>query len=259
VSSTTLTFDNGAAYEDFMGVWSRLVGEQFLAWLAPTQGLRWADIGCGNGCSTEQLLHIARPASVAALDPSAEQLSSARALLSGQPVTLEQGSAMALPFEDASFDAALMALVMFFVPEPAQGLAEMRRVTRPGGLVAAYVWDLPADGLPWNAVWLAQEVIGVPVVQPPSAAISDLEALAALWREGGLVDVEARRIHVERRFADFDAYWQAFWPGAPMRGTIPPERVADLREATRAQLRVEAGRPFTVKGLASAVKGCLPV
>lgn len=258
MSSAALTFDNGAAYEDFMGVWSRLVGEQFLAWLAPAKGLRWVDIGCGNGCSTEQLLQVAQPASVAALDPSAEQLTAARALLTGQPVTFEQGSAMALPFADSSFDAAQMALVMFFVPDPAQGLSEMRRVTRPGGLLAAYVWDLPAGGLPWNEVWLAQEALGIPVVQPPSTAISDLDALASLWRAGGLEDVESCRIHVERRFADFDGYWQAFWPGAPLKGTIPPERIADLREATRAQLGVAGDAPFTVKGFASAVKGRVP-
>lgn len=132
-------FKDGRAYEDFMGAWSRLVGAEFLKWLAPEHGLRWADIGCGNGCSTEQLVEYAAPRAVDAIDPSAEQLAHARTLLAGKHVTFHQGDAMALPWADATFDIAQMALVIFFVPQPERGLAEMRRVTRQGGTIAAHV------------------------------------------------------------------------------------------------------------------------
>lgn len=250
-------FNDGDAYESFMGVWSRLVGEQFLAWLAPAPGLRWVDIGCGNGCSTEQLFQLAAPAEVSALDPSAEQLSHASALLAGKPVSFHQGGAMQLPFADAAFDVAVMALVIFFVPEPARGVAEMRRVTRPGGTVAAYAWDLPGGGLPWNAVWEAQEATGIPIIRPPSADISSPEALGALWRDAGLLGVEVRRFDVQSGFPDFDTYWATFLRG-PNAATLPAERLDELREATRAALGVAPGEPFKVTGFAQAVRGRVP-
>lgn len=258
MTKSDYVFNDGLAYENLMGVWSRLVGAQFLAWLAPPPGLAWADIGCGNGCSTEQLFERAAPCEIEALDPSAEQLAHARALLAGRAVTFHQGDAMALPWADASFDIAQMALVIFFVPEPAQGLAEMIRVTRPGGTVAAYAWDVPNHGLPWTDVWRAQERLALPVIKPPSVEVSALGTLEALWRAGGLDQVEARHITVERRFPDLETYWQIWWQGSPTRGTIPPERVVDLRAALRDVLDIPEGKPFTVKGTASAVKGRVP-
>lgn len=258
MTDAAFKFDDGRAYEDFMGVWSRLVGAEFLAWLAPSRGLRWADIGCGNGCSTEQILALTAPLSVDALDPSAEQLAHARTVLAGQPVTFHQGDAMALTWDNAAFDIAQMALVIFFVPQPARGLAEMIRVTRPGGTVAAYVWDVPNGLIPWEHVSRGKARLGMPVINPPSAEISALDALAGLWRAGGLNQVEARHIAVERRFSNFDAYWRAFSLGAPALSAVPPGRMPELREAVRRELGVTEDVAFTVKATASAVKGRAP-
>jgi SAM-dependent methyltransferase len=256
--STTYAFNDGGAYEDFMGVWSRRIGDPFLDWLAPAQGLAWADIGCGNGCSTEQLCQRVAPRAIEALDPSPEQLSHAAVRLKGLPVTLHQGDAMALPFADASLDAALMALVIFFVPDPARGLAEMVRVTRPGGLVASYSWEVPLGGMPWQGVWDAQERLGIPIIRPPSAEISRPEVLERLWRDAGLTGVEQRRIHAERRFEDFAGFWTTFLKG-PLRATFPVERLDGLREETRKVLGcAETGEPITITAFASAVKGRVP-
>jgi SAM-dependent methyltransferase len=250
----SFSFDDGSAYEDFMGAWSRLVGEPFFDWLAPAEGLVWADIGCGNGCSTEQLCQRAAPGGVECIDPSAEQLAHAGALLKGLPVTLRQGNAMALPLADDSVDAALMALVLFFVPDPAQGVAEMVRVTRPGGLVAAHVWDWTTGGNPWDVVWRGEEGLG----RPPSHAISGLAPLEGLWRAAGLEQVEVRHIHAERRFADFAAFWASFLKG-PLRATLSEERLEALRGAARAALGcAETGEPLTITAFASAVKGRVP-
>jgi SAM-dependent methyltransferase len=257
MTDAAYVFDDGRAYEDFMGVWSRLVGEQFLDWLAPEPGLRWADIGCGNGCSTEQLLERTAATAIEALDPSAEQLAHARALLAGKPVTFHQGDAMALPLADRSVDAAQMALVIFFVPQPARGLAEMVRITRPGGLVAAYAWDVPNRGQCWEPVWQAQEELGIPVTRPPSADVSGIDALEALWRASGLEEVEARRIHVARTFPDFAAYWATFLKG-PLRAQLPNDRLGEVREATRRILGVAEGTPLTATGFVSAAKGRVP-
>src|SRR3954469_3351276 len=118
----TIRFDDGAAYEQMMGIWSRLAGEIFLQWLAPPPGLRWIDVGCGNGAFTELLVERCAPSAIAGIDPSEAQLGFARARHRSGIAEFRQGDAVALPFAEQSFDAAVMALVLFFVPEPASGL-----------------------------------------------------------------------------------------------------------------------------------------
>ena len=147
-----IRFDDGEAYEDFMGRWSLLEGHAFLDWLAPAPGLRWVDVGCGNGAFTELLVGRCAARAVQGVDPSEEQLAFARTRLAKAPVHLSQGDAMALPYADGSFDAAVMALVIFFVPEPAKGVAEMARVIRPGGGACAYAWDILGGGFPYFAL-----------------------------------------------------------------------------------------------------------
>ncbi len=137
-----IRFDDGAAYERMMGVWSRLAGEIFLDWLAPRARLRWIDVGCGNGAFTELLAERCAPVEVQGIDPSDAQLAFARARPAARVAEFRQGDAMALPFPDNRFDAAVMALVIFFVPDPEKGVAEMVRVVRPGGTVATYAWDV---------------------------------------------------------------------------------------------------------------------
>jgi len=125
-------FDDGAAYERMMGNWSRLAGEIFLDWLAPLSGLRWIDIGCGNGAFTELLVERCAVAEVQGIDPSEGQLAFARARPAARVAEFRQGDAMALPFSEDRFDVAVMALVIFFVPDPAKGVAEMVRVFLSG-------------------------------------------------------------------------------------------------------------------------------
>src|SRR5213592_4288965 len=105
-----------------MGVWSRLAGEVFLEWLAPERALRWIDIGCGSGAFTELLIERCAPAEVQGIDPSEGQLAFARTRPAARLAQFRQGDAMALPFPGGRFDAAIMALVIFFVPEPAKGV-----------------------------------------------------------------------------------------------------------------------------------------
>src|SRR5512143_866671 len=115
-----IRFNDGAAYEPYMGKWSQLVGEAFLEWLAPQPGLRWLDVGCGNGAFTQLIVERCAPASVDGIDPSDAQLDFARARMTAPNATFHRGDAMALPFADDSVDVAVMPLVIFFVPEPAR-------------------------------------------------------------------------------------------------------------------------------------------
>ncbi|MFL6227831.1 MAG: class I SAM-dependent methyltransferase [Pyrinomonadaceae bacterium] len=137
-----IRFDDGAAYERYMGKWNQLAGETFLDWLAPKSGLHWLDVGCGNGAFTEMLVERCAPVSVQGIDPSEEQLAFARTRPAARVAQFRQGDAMVLPFPDDTFDAAVMPLVIFSVPDPPKGVAEMARVVCPGGSVTAYAWDM---------------------------------------------------------------------------------------------------------------------
>ena len=118
-----IRFEDGAAYERTMGVRSRLAGEIFLDWLAPRSGLEWIDIGCGSGAFTELIVERCAPVEVQGIDPSEAQLGFARGRTAARIAQFRQGDALALPFADDRFDAAIMALVIFFVPDPATGVA----------------------------------------------------------------------------------------------------------------------------------------
>src|SRR5258707_6792450 len=155
-----IRFDDGAAYERMMGVWSRLAGEIFLGWLAPPSGLRWIDVGCGNGAFTELIVDRCAPAEVQGIDPSEGQLAFARGRPAARVAEFRQGDAMALPFADNKFDAAVMALVIFFVPDPARGVAEMTRGVTAGGTVATYVWDITGGGSPSEPILPGSQPMG---------------------------------------------------------------------------------------------------
>jgi ubiquinone/menaquinone biosynthesis C-methylase UbiE len=178
-----IRFDDGAAYERMMGVWSRLAGEIFLDWLAPRSALRWIDVGCGNGAFTELIVKRHAPAEVQGVDPSDGQLAYARTLPSTRIAQFRQGDAMELPFPSHAFDVAVMALVIFFVPDPRKGLAEMVRVVSKGGTVAAYAWDMPGGGFPLQPIQTEMFAMGFPPLRPPNAEVSKAEALQRLWTE----------------------------------------------------------------------------
>ena len=261
MSEQPIKFDDGEAYEHGMGIYSRLVGTEFLDWLAPAPALRWVDVGCGNGAFTELLLQRAAPTEVEAVDPSEGQLAYARNRAGTAGAVYRQGDAMALPFDDARFDAAVMALVLFFVPEPARGIAEMMRVVRPGGLVSAYLWDVPCGGLPIEPIRVALREIGIEPASPPSAVVSAMPALRAAFTDAGFVDVDTRKIVVERPFSDFDAYWRAGLALGSLgerMAALPGSTIDEVRARTRKHLRVDATGMVRATGTANAIKGIVP-
>lgn len=253
-----IRFDDGAAYEDFMGRWSRLAGEAFLDWLAPAPHRRWIDVGCGNGAFTELLVQRCAPAAVQGIDPAEAQLEYARGRGLGDHVAFVRGDATALPAADAAFDAAVMALVIFFVPEPARGVAEMARVVRPGGSVSAYAWDLPGGGFPYAVLQEEMAALGLPTIGPPSPEAARLDVLQSLWSEAGLEDVETCRYTVERSFDDFDAWRRIARQGpriAPSLSGVSSDASDALWARVKARLAPGPAGRFTCRATAHAVRG----
>jgi ubiquinone/menaquinone biosynthesis C-methylase UbiE len=256
-----IRFDDGAAYEQTMGIWSRFAGEIFLDWLAPLPGLRWIDVGCGNGAFTQLLVERCAPAEVQGIDPSEGQLAFARARSTSRVAEFRQGDAMALPFPAGRFDAAVMALVIIFVPEPAKGIAELARVVRPGGTVATYMWDMLGGGFPLDPVLVEMRAMGLAPPRPPQMQASRLEALRGLWTEAGLEAVETREITVQRTFTDFDDFWMTklkFPAVVPVVAGMAAADVVTLKSRVRSALPADAEGRITYGARAHAIKGHLP-
>ena len=257
MADQTIRFDDGAAYEQMMGVWSRAAGIQFVDWLGLAPGLRWIDVGCGNGAFTEVIVDRCTPSLVEGIDPSSGQITYARTRPGVATAHFQVGDAMALPFADKCFDVAVMALVIFFVPDPQKGVAEMVRVTAPGGTIAAYAWDILNGGFPAEPIFAEMRAMGITPIMPPSAHVSPMGPLRQLWTEGGLANVETCEIHVQRTFADFADFWSTMQKSQSIAKTV-----AGLADGERAELercvraRVSgAERSITVSARANAVKG----
>jgi SAM-dependent methyltransferase len=256
--TSQIRFEDGVSYERYMGQWSQLAGETFLDWLAPNPGLRWLDVGCGNGAFTEMLVERCAPLAVTGIDPSEGQLAFARTRPAARLAEFRVGDAMALPFADDAFDVAVMPLVIFFVPEPGVGVSEMARVACPGGLVTAYSWDMEGGGFPYQTLHDEMRGLGVEVPVPPHSEASRLDVLSNLWIGAGLEAVETREIIVSRTFADFDDYWTTVF-GGPSVGaklaTMSPEDLKLLKSRMQTRLPSDAKGRITYGAQANAVRG----
>jgi len=261
MTDSQIRFDDGAAYERMMGIWSRSAGEIFLDWLAPPAGLRWIDIGCGNGAFTELLVERCSPVEVEGIDPSEEQLAFARTRPGCQPARFQQGDAMALPFADGCFDAAVMALVLVFVPDPAKGVSEMVRVVVPGGAVVTYMWDMLGGGNPVDPIYSEIQAMGVAATRPPRMDASRMDTLRDLWIGAGLEDVQTREIKVHRTFANFDDFWTTSLKSPALRPTVAAMKsgeVETLISRVRARLPPDANGRITCAARAHAIRGRRP-
>ena len=165
---------------------------------------------------------------------------------------------MALPYPDDSFDAAVMPLVIFFVPDPARGVAEMVRVVCPGGIVTAYAWDMAGGGFPYEVLQAEMRAMGVAPLVPPSPDASRIDAMRQLWIAAGLDGVETRVITVQRSFADFNDYWATILGGpsvGPKLAVMTAADIAQLKTRVRARLPAAANGQISYGARANAVKG----
>lgn len=262
MSDAGILFNDGMAYERSMGRWSRVAGEQFVGWLGAPKGLRWLDVGCGNGAFTEVLIARAAPAEVTAVDPSEGQLAYARTRPGARLAQFHMADAQALPFPDNSFDAVSMALVITFIPDPAKAVAEMARVARPGAIVASYMWDIHGGGLPLEPLYVAMKSLGLSRPMSTSANASRRDALQALWQQAGLESVETTVIQTPLVFSDFDDFWQSSAQHTGPIGQVFSGMSAATREQLRArareQLPARADGSIAYQAIANAVKGRAP-
>jgi SAM-dependent methyltransferase len=262
MATANVVFNDGTAYERFMGRWSRAIGVNFLNWLAPPSGARWLDVGCGTGAFTELVLASSSPGSVIAVDPSADQIEYARRLPIARLAEFRVADALNLPFPDRSFDIVASALVINFIPDRPRGLAEMRRVAQAGGLVAGYVWDFAATrGSGWP-LSQGMRAIGIEPPPVPGAKDSSIEALQSLFKQAGLQSVEARPIEIASTYRDFDDFWvsqtPAFSPNGRFIATLAePDRLR-LRKSVLTILAPSSDGSITYSACANAIKARVP-
>ena len=245
------------AYERYMGLWSRPLAREFVDAVGIAPGQRLLDVGCGTGALTTELARKVGAANVAAVDPSEPFATACSATVPGADVRV--GGAETLPFADGSFDAALSQLVVNFMTDAHAGVAEMSRVVRQGGTVAACTWDL-RDGMTMLRVFWDAAVAIDPSAphEGRTMPFCSREELDLLWREVGLADVETGELVVQRSYASFDDFWEPFTfgvgPGGAYCVSLDPAACEALREECFRQLGSPAG-PLDLTARAWLVRG----
>lgn len=262
---TADTWASGAAYEPYVGRWSRLVARDFLSWLAVAPASRWLDVGCGTGALTQTILEVAAPAHVTGIDRSEEYIRYAQAHVQDSRAVFAVGDAQSLPDQPSSYDLAVSALMVNFLALPEQAVREIARVVRPGGVVAAYVWDYAGKMQLMRHFWNAAVEL-----DPAASALDEGRRfplcqpapLSALFQQAGLAQVEVRAIDIATTFQDFDDYWSPFLGGqgpAPSYVTaLSDDRRVALRERIRADLPFAPDGSIPLIARAWAARGIRP-
>jgi SAM-dependent methyltransferase len=250
-----VTFDVAAeAYDQFMGRFSRLLSPQMADLAGVRAGQRAIDVGCGPGALTAVLVERLGPVSVSAVDPSEPFVAAARTRY--PEVNVVQASAEQLPFDDEAFDVTLAQLVVHFMADPVAGLAEMARVTRAGGVVAACVWDHAGGQGPLATFWEAARELD-PTVEDESQLAGAREGhLVELFGAAGLRDIHGTSIAADLEIPTFAAWWDPFTRGVGPAGAYVARLDTDRQAALRARCRAKLpGEPITITARAWAARG----
>ncbi|MGH8957566.1 MAG: class I SAM-dependent methyltransferase [Acidimicrobiia bacterium] len=242
------------AYDSFMGRYSVPLASRFADFARIGGQKRVLDVGCGPGALTAELAKRLGTAAIAAVDPSEHFVTAARVRL--PEVDIRRASAEHLPFEDATYDAALAQLVVHFMTDPVGGLAEMGRVTRTGGVVAACVWDHAGEKGPLHTFWKAARQLEANINDESELAGAREGHLGELFRGAGLAAVEEGALSVAVEHPTFEDWWDPFTLGVGPAGAhvaaLNGEKRTELRERCRQML---GPAPFTIPATAWAARG----
>jgi SAM-dependent methyltransferase len=252
-------FSDALAYQDLMGRWSVRLAPLFAQFAEVPDAARVLDVGCGTGSLVRTLVSMTRRSEIVGIDPVAPFVEYARSQVKDSRVSFEVGDALALPYPPASFDCALSLLVFHFIPDADKAAREMRRVTRPGGTVAACTWD--RHGMEMSALfWDVASQLDPDAEAKRPQRLNQAGQLGELWRAAGLREVEERALEISMDFGSFEDYWQPLEKGVGPQGVylvaLAPERRKALRHALEAHLRAR-GAPgaFSLRAKALAVRG----
>jgi ubiquinone/menaquinone biosynthesis C-methylase UbiE len=250
------------AYEQLMGRWSRVLARPFLQFSGLEDGERILDVGCGTGSLTFTMPQVADVAQIDGIDFSPVYVEAARSRNTDSRITLSQGDVCALPFEDARFDRALALLVLHFVPESQQAVAEMSRVVRSGGVVAATVWD-SYGGMPWHRMFWDTAAALFPAAAALRAEnlmkpLSRPGEMRAVFSDAGLTDVTETALMIRMEYDDFEDFWSPHAAGEGQQGkylmTLDPSQRELFERAVRDAY--EAGEPDGSRSFAAIALAC---
>lgn len=230
------TWASAGPYERYMGRWSRRVAAEFLAWISVPTGASWGDVGCGTGGLVRSILSSCNPRSVAGVDSSEGYLAEARRTITDQRASFGLADATVLPWDESSFDATVSGLVLNFVPDHRGMVSEMARVTKPGGKVAAYVWDYARGMQMMRHFWdvaISVNPLDSTLDQAERFPICQPGPLESLFQNAGLTLVSVTAIDIEMLFRDFEDYWGPFLGKQGAAPTYLASVDADTREHIR--------------------------
>jgi SAM-dependent methyltransferase len=255
-------WDDSAAYESYVGRWSRLSAASFIDWLDLPGGGAWLDVGCGTAALTREILARANPLLAVGCDRSAAYIAFASAQTADARARFVQAEVSDLPQTEEGFDAVVAGLVLNFLPSPLDGLVAMAAPARRGGVVAAYVWDYAGQMQLMRYFWDAAVALNPSAEELDEGRrfpICNPQQLEMLFRDAGLAHVESRGIDVRTRFENFDDYWSPFLGGqGPAPGyavSLSEVERAELRERIRRALPVRADGSIDLVARAWAVRG----
>jgi SAM-dependent methyltransferase len=242
------------SYDRFMGRYSAPLAPAFAEFAGIGPGIRVLDVGCGPGALTAELVRRAGSDAVAAVDPSPPFVAAARERYPGADV--REAPAEGLPFEDGTFDAALAQLVVHFMSDPVAGIREMARVTRPGGTVAACVWDFGGGQAPISTLWTAAHELDPDVSDESWRAGAREGHLEQLAGEAGLGEIEGTLLSVTVEHETFEEWWEPFTLGVGPAGSYTAGLDTALRERIRERCReLLPPAPFSITAAVWAVRG----
>jgi ubiquinone/menaquinone biosynthesis C-methylase UbiE len=259
-SIQSISWNDGEAYERFMGKWSRIAGRIFLDWLALPAELKWLDVGCGTGAFTETIQAHWAAAEIVGIDPAAAHVAHGRAQVKSDGIRFEVADARSMPFESGSFDAAVSALVLNFIPDREKAVAEMRRVVRPGGMAAAYVWDFAGrSGTIPHLNAALRQFANVDTSSALNAESTSQDKLKELFVAAGLADVETRPIDIIVTYKNFDDYWESNTgftsPAGNTVRALSDEKREQLKQIVKSKLPVDKDGAISFMARVNAVRG----